>query len=198
MIIEAVALYWPMALCGALYWIVRSRVKEGEGSVELKRALVAAMMAGSWVAATLPWLNDLCVAAGFWSFDIEHGYRLKNLPLSLYVGWIILWGVLPALLVSMKWLRNEIWKIVAVLVLLDLVTMNLFVPVMTLTSIRWLWGELLIVIVGLLPAVCLAKWVIYREQVVMRAGLISAAFVMLILVVLPTSVVSVRVDLVEG
>jgi len=198
MIIEAVALYWPMALCGALYWIVRSRVKEGEGSVELKRALVAAMMAGSWVAATLPWLNDLCVAAGFWGFDIEHGYRLKNLPLSLYVGWIILWGVLPALLVSMKWLKNEIWKIVAVLVLLDLVTMNLFVPVMTLTSIRWLWGELLIVIVGLLPAVCLAKWVIYREQVVMRAGLISAAFVMLILVVLPTSIVSVRVNLVEG
>ena len=189
MLIEAVALYWPMVLCGVMYHLLHIK-KEG---VEMRRVLIAALMAGAWVAATLPWLNDVCVAMGFWSFEVEHGYTLAHLPLSMYVGWILLWGVLPAF--GLCFLKQSIWRVVMLLVLLDLVTMGLFDPVMRLSPVEWLWGELIVVLVSLLPAVCLAKWVICRERVAWRAGLVSAAFVMLILVVLPTSVEAVRVDL---
>lgn len=185
LVIEAVALYWPMALCAVLYlW---QRVSNRN----IKRTLTAAMMASAWVAATLPWLNDLCVSAGFWSFHVEHGYALENLPLGLYVGWILLWGVVPALL--LKWMKAQ-WIILAML-LLDILTMSLFDPVMKLTSGVWLWGEVLLVGVSLVPAAYLAKWVIREERVGWRAGLISTAFVMLILVVIPTSAEAVRVDL---
>ncbi len=183
--IEAVALYWPMALAGVLY------VLQKESSKNLKCTLTAGMMASAWVAATLPWLNDISVNAEFWSFQVEHGYSLKNLPLSLYVGWILLWGVVPAFL--LKFLKAG-W-IIAAMILLDVFTMGLFSPVMKLTSSSWLWGEALLVIISLVPAVFLAKWVIQDELVGWRATLISAAFVMLILIVLPTCNEAVRVDL---
>ncbi len=185
LVIEAVALYLPLSMCMVLY----SLQKEGNG--DLRRSLVAGLMASSWVAATLPWVNDLCVWVGFWSFSVGHGYGFENLPLSMYVGWVLLWGVLPAML--MYYFRVR-WIMVG-MILLDILTMGMFSPVMVLHGWSWLYGEFLLVVICFVPAVYMAKWVRNSERVGWRSGLISSAFAMLILVVLPTSVAEIRVDL---
>ncbi len=190
-IIESAALYWPIILSIALYQIQRASVPKED----LRRALVAGMMASVWVAATLPWLNELCVNAGYWSFTVEHHYTLKALPLSLYVGWIVLWGMLPVFL--MYYTGFRIWPIVCVYVLLDLLTMGLFEPVMNLTPWRWLIGEACLVLLCLFPAVYLAKWVALQKQLAWRASLISMAFVMLLLWIIPSSVPAMSIDFIS-
>jgi len=188
-IIESVALYWPIVVSIVLYQCLRSRV-----DVNTKRVLTASMMAGAWVAATLPWINDLCVAAGYWSFQVDHEYILKTLPLSLYLGWIVLWGVLPALL--LYYVGYRVWLIVLAFLLIDVFSMGLFEPVMSLTPWLWFIGEVWIVIFSLCPAVYLAKCVILQKQVAWRASLISIAFVLLLLWVIPSSVASFRIEFV--
>lgn len=190
-IIESVALYWPIILSIVLYQVQRtSRSRE-----DLKRSLTAGMMASVWVAATLPWLSDLCVNAGYWSFAVEHHYTLKTLPLSLYVGWMVLWGIMPVFL--MYYTSFRVWLLVCVFVLLDLLTMGLFEPVMNLTPGRWIIGEAWLVLFCLCPALYLARWVALRQQLAWRASLISAAFVILLLWVIPTSTAVFKVDIIS-
>lgn len=179
-IIEAVAMYWPMALCATLY-ILLGRKSVGSK----KRVLVAGMMASAWIAAVLPWVNALCMQLGYWSFHVDHDITLMGLPLSLYIGWMVLWGVLPAFLAILL----ERWHpflIVGIFILLDVISMPYFSPIMLLTdSYEWLVGEVMIVVFCLVPAVYLSRWVIRDSEVGKRSALISSAFIIIILTIIP-------------
>ena len=186
-IIESVALYWPIVLSIVLYYYLRMHT-----DVDVKRPLTAGMMASVWVAATLPWINDLCVAAGYWNFKVDHTYILKTLPLSLYLGWVVFWGMLPALI--LPYIGYRAWLIVLVFLLVDLFSMGLFEPVMTLTPWSWFIGEIWVVLISLSPAVYLSKWVILQKRVAWRASLVSIAFILLLLWVIPSSIAKFRIE----
>jgi len=179
-IIEAVAMYWPMALCASLYLLLDKILRS-----EKKRVLTAGMMASTWIAAVLPWVNDLCVRLEYWRFNVSHEVSIIGLPLSLYIGWIVLWGFLPALLVVLleKW--NPV-IIIVVFFLLDVITMPFFSPVMSLSgSYNWLVGETLLILICLTPAIYLSRWVIRDTHVGKRSTLISSAFIIIILTIIP-------------
>ncbi len=173
-------MYWPMALCASLYFLLGKTQR-----VKKQQVLTAGMMASAWIAAVLPWTNELCTKLGYWSFHVTHSISVIGLPLSLYIGWILLWGFLPAILAVLL----EKWHpviIITVFFLLDVITMPYFSPVMTLSdSNEWLIGELLLVIICLTPAIYLSRWVIADTHVGKRATLISSAFILIILTVLP-------------
>jgi len=186
-IIESVALYWPIVMSAVLYHCLKACA-----DVNTQRVLTAGMMASAWVAATLPWINELCVTAGLWRFQVGHVHVLLSLPLSLYLGWIVLWGMLPALL--LHYVNHRVWAVVLMFLLIDILTMGLFEPVMLLTPWYWLIGELGVLVFCLFPAVYLAKWVILQECVAWRASLISIAFIVLILWVVPSCVARFKID----
>ncbi len=181
-IIEAVAMYWPMALCTALYLLSDKTHREKK-----KRALTAGMISSVWIAAVLPWVNDLCVHLGYWNFDVDHNISILGLPVSLYIGWILLWGFLPALIAVLleKW--NPV-TVIVIFILLDIITMPFFAPVMSFSaSYKWLIGEALLILVILTPSIFLSHWVIRDSHVAKRSTLISFSFILIILTIIPVS-----------
>ena len=55
---------------------------------------IAAFMACMWNAALLPVLHLVALHFGWWHFEAQGGLML-GFPVDLYLGWIVLWGVIP-------------------------------------------------------------------------------------------------------
>ena len=168
-VIEAVALYWPLCLAVFLALLLRPSARE--------RAAIA--MASTWQAASLALLNALAQQVGWWRFS-ESAWSVLGMPLSLYLGWVILWGVVAVLLLR----RFGVAITVVILVVFDVLAMPLMQPVLELSG-RWLVGEWVCIFMGLVPGMLLARWVIEDQHAQWRAWLISIAFVGLVMVVLP-------------
>ena len=75
------------------------------------------------------------------------------MPLELYIGWLIGWGILPQIAL----LRLPLGLSVATMLALDVLVMPLCRPVVVLGP-RWLVGEALAAALVLAPAVCIARW----------------------------------------
>ena len=62
-----------------------------------RRSLGAGILLASvWNAVTLLALNVVATRAGWWSFHAQGGTFL-SVPIDLYLGWIVLWGAIPLL-----------------------------------------------------------------------------------------------------
>ena len=94
--------------------------------------------------------NTVAMTAGWWSFEVPHGLFL-GVPLDLWLGWAILWGPVPLLL------RLPVWVVVLVCGWLDVLLMPQLDGLVHLSR-SWLYGELLALVLGVLPAVLLGRW----------------------------------------
>lgn len=167
------------------------------------------MMASAWHAAVLPWLNVGAVALGWWKF-LDSPFHVLGVPLSLYWSWVILWGVCATLVCTGDWLnkkacdkskiqkravtrwairgrRSECIKLgstVLIFFLLDILTMPRMSPVLELHSWWWL-GEVSLLLFALLPGLLLGQLCFDDRAPAIRASLISLAFVVLVLSILP-------------
>ena len=169
LVIEAVSLYWPIFLALILGFFFGITAREGLG-------LLYAVL---WNLATLPCLNGIAEWAGWWSFQTSSP-RLGGLPLSLWLGWAALWGGLACILTK----KISLWLVVAIMILLDLLTMPLFEPLLTLNK-GWLQGELLVLAGALLPGLFLFRWTTSSTQLALRTTLIAIGFAILILILIP-------------
>lgn len=141
-VIRAVGLFAPLFAALALAAVARP------SRVDTAASIVATAWSGVGVFA----LNLIAIRLHWWTFAAE-GAVVQGIPVDLWLGWAVLWGALPALLVR----DLPLPLVVSVLAWIDLLLMPSAGPVVRLGP-DWLIGETAGVVLCLLPAVLLAHW----------------------------------------
>ncbi len=144
------------------------------------RSFAACLLSMLWVATTLPILQRFNLWVQWWRFT-DGGMRIDGLPLDLYAGWLILWGLFPPLAFPRLAIR---WSI-AVMAAADLLLMPLCTATLQLRGHTWLWGEAVGLLLVLLPALCLARWTASNTHLRWRSAMQVAISGMLFLYLIP-------------
>ena len=152
------------------------------------RTIGAAITTTAWAALLLLPLNVVAPTLGWWTFHATGAVWL-GVPIDLWLGWSLLWGVVPALTLSALSARHPATRrhrtgpgpssrcggeagqpvlLAAGLVWLDLTLMPLGEPVVVLGG-AWLVGETVGVATVLVPALLLARWTLRGTHVTLRA-----------------------------
>ena len=142
-VIRAGALYFPLVL-SCIAGLVWGRKRP--------RMFPACLLSFLWTAPALLLLQQLNAAAGWWSFADGSAW-FSGMPLELYIGWGILWGIFPQIALQ----RLSLGVSVGMMVALDVLVMPLCHPLVVLGS-RWLEGEAVAAALVLAPALCIARW----------------------------------------
>ena len=100
---------------------------------------------------------------------------LLGFPVDLYIGWVLLWGTLPALLLT----RASFAFILLALFGVDLLLMPLGQPVIQLGS-SWLFGEAFGLALCAVPALLPARWTTKDSRLGSRIALIGLGIVGLV------------------
>jgi protein-S-isoprenylcysteine O-methyltransferase Ste14/predicted DCC family thiol-disulfide oxidoreductase YuxK len=151
-----------------------------------KRTAGAIYLATLWTLPTLLVLHVLAQSLGWWTFHVDGG-TFFDMPVDLYLGWALLWGALPTLLLR----RFPLALVVGLLMAFDLVLMPLCAPVIELGP-RWLLGELVAAAIVLIPAQLLARWTDRDEHLYGRVLLQCLLFTALVLIALPFILLALR------
>ena len=173
LLVRAASLYVTVMVSGAL-WVWRRPTARG---------VAGAVLASVW---NLPVLLALHLAAahfGWWRFDARGGLLL-GLPVELYLSWVWLWGAVPALAFP----SLPLGAVFVVALAADLVLMPAATPVVRLGP-AWMLGEVVGLLVGLLPGQLLARWTSRDERLAERAILQVLTFTGLLVFVLPAIVI---------
>jgi len=171
LLVRVLALYVPVVLATVVGW---RRVRSSRH--------VAAILAGlCWCLVSLPALQilNLHLSLPWWRF-YAGGALLRSMPVELYLGWAVLWGVVPVL----SFPRMKVLVIVALLVGLDLVLMPACGPVVSLSK-TWLIGEGAAAVIVLLPAQLFSRWTLDDLHLSGRSFLWAVTAVALLLFLLP-------------
>lgn len=126
------------------------------------RDTAAAVAATAWSGTGVLGLNLLAFRADWWSFHSE-GPSVLGVPVELWWGWAVLWGVLPVLLAR----DLPVPLVVGAIVWLDLILMPLAAPVVRLAP-GWPVGEAVGVVLCLLPAVLLGQRIRQGRHLALR------------------------------
>ena len=168
-IVRALGLYLPIGLAMLLWRWRRPSARDTAG----------VLLAGIWIFVALIGVNVLAIRAGWWRFDAS-GPLLFGIPLDLLLGWTVLWGVAAPL----AGFRAPVAAVALAAVLLDVLVMPLCAPIVELGPM-WLVGEALAVMVGLVPAILVARWTAQDRRLGWRITLQILCFATIILGVLP-------------
>jgi protein-S-isoprenylcysteine O-methyltransferase Ste14 len=127
-------------------------------------------------------LHELASLVGWWSYAEVAG-TWRGLPVDLWLGWAVLWGPLPVAL------RRSIPLPLAVVAAawLDVVAMPALAPVVELHA-SWLVGEVVGLVLVLVPAVLLGRWLAERQRLAARTVGQLLVFAGLVGWLLPTTV----------
>src|ERR1700694_4903309 len=79
---------------GALYLPVMLALIAGVLRPRLPKQFAACLLSALWSAPALLAVQQFNLRAGWWRFA-SGGVMFRAMPLELYIGWIVLWGVLP-------------------------------------------------------------------------------------------------------
>jgi protein-S-isoprenylcysteine O-methyltransferase Ste14 len=153
------------------------------------RSLSAALLATLWNLPAILFVNEIAFRLRWWHYQAEGGL-LRGMPFDLCIGWMLLWGGLPALLIELleaqTFTRRPILLSGVALLALDCVYMPLMQPVLILGP-DWLWGELLLLALCFLPAQLLARWTQKRTHLQGRVLLQILAYTGLFMGVIPAA-----------
>lgn len=130
-----------------------------------KRLFPAALLGFLWVLPALLAVQLLNLRFGWWQFRVQGGL-FRGMPIDLYLGWAVLWGIVPILI--FRKIRVE-W-VVTLFFALDLILMPACFPVLSLGN-RWSIGELTALVIALVPAQLLARWTLGDSHLSTRAVL---------------------------
>lgn len=171
---------------GALYLPVALAMVAGALGGRGPRRFVACLLSVLWVLPGLLAVQLLNEWAGWWTYS-SGGVMFCGMAVELYLGWVVLWGVVPQLAFS----RLGIGWCAALMVAADVVGMPLCRGVLVLGS-RWLVGEVVAVVIVLVPALCIARWTMEDTRLRMRAAMQVAMAGMVFLFLLPEVVFALR------
>ena len=173
---RAAALYGPVALAGFAAWRFPGRPHRFAGC----------LLSLLWTLPTLLLLQILNQAAGWWSFPAPE-LSLRAMPVELYGGWAVLWGLVPVVAPG----RMRIWHVISLMAVADVLGMPLLSGVVRLGP-HWLVGEAIALGLVLLPAVCLARWTEQRTHLRARATLQLVLAALLFLFLCPELAFAIR------
>lgn len=142
------------------------------------RVFPATLMGFVWTLPSLLAIQLLNLHFGWWQFNAEGGL-FRGMPIDLYLGWAVLWGILPTLAFH----ETGIAWVAAVFFGVDLIIMPACSPVVALNH-RWLMGEMAALSLVLVPAQLFARWTLNDSHLRARAVLhvLAAGGVFLFLV----------------
>ncbi len=131
-----------------------------------------------WTLTALLALQLLNRAAGWWSFPAAE-LPIGGMPVALWLGWTLLWGLVPSLCFP----RLPLPLAALILIAVDLLGMPLCGAVVHLGP-RWLAGEAVAVTIVLLPGLALARGTLRHTHLRLRAAaqvLLAAALFLFLL-----------------
>ena len=161
-LIELACLYGPLLGAALLACWLRPDKRLGTGL----------LFSFAWTAALLPWLDAFARQVGLWDYQ-PVPFHLGGMPLSLYFGWVIAWGVFAPLLSEAMGRRP--WVAAALLIALDLRAMPEMRPVLELQPHWWI-GEIFIAATLLLPSLWMTEWTAAGERIGLRCVMLVPAF----------------------
>jgi protein-S-isoprenylcysteine O-methyltransferase Ste14 len=150
------------------------------------RLFAASLLSVVWTMPALVIVQELNAVAGWWTYA-PGGITFCGMPLEIYTGWVILWGVVPQLV----WRRFPVAGCAACMVAVDLIAMPLCRPVVVLGK-GWLVGEGVASLLSLLPALCIARWTAENSHLRARAWLQISLAGLIFLFLVPELAVTLR------
>jgi protein-S-isoprenylcysteine O-methyltransferase Ste14 len=150
------------------------------------RRFAACLLGFLWTTPALLLLQLLNLQRNWWNFP-GAGIGLRGMPLELYAGWVILWGILPTLAFP----RLPLAWVAAIMAGFDMVAMPLCGAVVRLGP-DWRIGEAASIVSVLLPGLCLARWTLRDTHLALRAALQVATSGLLFLFLIPEVVFALR------
>lgn len=151
--VRTLGLYLPAAAAFLLAYIAPKQ----------RRLFAAALVGFLWTLPALLALQLVNLRLGWWTFHAEGGL-LREMPVDLYLGWALLWGVVPVLALR----KTNLAQAIALFFCIDLLLMPACVPVIELHG-HWLMGEAAALWAVLLPAQIFARWTLLDKHVKARA-----------------------------
>lgn len=164
--VRALALYLPIVVAIALWIWRQSRPERAIAHIG-----AGVLLACAWTGPTLLLLHVIATEAMWWTFAARGGL-FAGMPFDLYLGWIVLWGAVPALAFQSLRMRY----VVVIMATIDLIVMPLCEPIVRLGPSWWI-GEAIALAFVLVPAQCLARWTITQTRLHRRVALQAIAFV---------------------
>ncbi|GAA1564052.1 hypothetical protein GCM10009789_16530 [Kribbella sancticallisti] len=128
--------------------------------------------------------NQVAMAAGWWRYEVPHGVFV-GVPLDLWLGWALLWGPVPLLVRH----RVPVWVVVLSCGWLDVLVMPRLDGLVHLNH-HWLYGELVALVLAVVPAVLLGRWTVDRSRLTGRVILQLVTFTGLLLWLIPSAVMA--------
>jgi protein-S-isoprenylcysteine O-methyltransferase Ste14 len=160
-------------------WLMQPRGARGP------RQFPALLLSTLWTLPTLLIVQRLNQHFRWWSF-VDAGPLFVGMPVDLYLGWTLLWGLTPLLVFP----SLGITEIAVVYAALDVWLM----PLLFRVSLQPLWqiGELVALALVLLPALLLGRATVQNSRLALRATLQVALSGMLFLYLQPEVVFALR------
>lgn len=185
--IRVIALYIPVVSCVAAYYLRRTRI----------RTFAAPLLSILWTLPTLLILQRLNLHFDWWRFD-THTSCLLGMPVALYLGWAIFWGLLPQL----TWPKLDVLSIAIVAFSFDFFVMLYLDPALEVNrgalaggSVpTWLIGEAVGILLVLVPAMFLFRWTETDTHLNLRATGQVILSGLIFLYLLPELVFTLRPD----
>jgi protein-S-isoprenylcysteine O-methyltransferase Ste14 len=171
---------------GALYLPMLLALAAGRLRRQPPRQFAACLLSLLWTLPALLVLQRLNQLAHWWTYPSD-GPQLREMPVELYLGWAILWGVLPQLALP----RTRLWVCALVLIGFDLIAMRLCAPVVVLGP-QWLLGEAVAMLLVLAPALSIARWTLNNTHLPLRALAQAATSAAIFLYFVPELVFALR------
>lgn len=150
------------------------------------RTFGACLLGVLWAMPSLLLVQKLNTVFGWWTFTSGDVW-FSGMPLELYLGWVIAWGVVPQIALR----RAPLWLSMGCMAALDLAVMPACAPVIKLGS-TWLVGEAVSLLIVLFPALCVARLTQENKHLQRRAWMQMAISGGLFLFLLPEVLSAVR------
>ena len=176
---------WQRA--AALYLPLAAAVLAGLLGGRRPRQFAASLLSILWTVPSLLLLQRANQSTGWWSFAPGSAATLRGMPLELFLGWVLLWGLVPQLAMP----RLGIIPSALVMVAVDLVVVPLSTPAISLHA-NWLVGEAAALLLVLLPALSIGHWTRENTRLGQRAALQLVTAGLLSLFLIPEIVFALR------
>lgn len=145
------------------------------------RLFPALLLSTLWTLPTLLIVQHLNLHFQWWSFKAS-GPRFCDMPVDLYLGWVILWGIVPQLVFP----GLGVTEIVILLVAFDLWLMPSLIQ--TNGDSRWLLGEVFAAAIVLWPSLHLMRATLHNRRLSLRVMMQTLLCGLLFLYLLPEMV----------
>ena len=166
-LIELSVLYLPIALA-VFCWHYFKPVVRTRGAL---------LLSFLWSFIAIFAVNQVAFYFDWWDYA-DVGISYKRLPLSVWLGWSISWGIVVPLLP----IRGSALLLLALVA--DVLLMPLLKPLLILKT-GWILGELLALAVIIIPAVLVYKWTLLQRSINKRVTIQAIIFFSLVGYFLP-------------